>query len=193
MGKTSGNRVKFNKPGLRAIEKRIGQGGFNKELYIYDVDSHLAIRARPEQSYTDSTFCLYARIRVRGQKNGRMYKRQIMKVSEARNTGITISDLRQRVDPLFLEIQEGRDPQLIAKQEAADLVNNKKILEAQRFLRDMIYGSPSEQGDEERLLDGFIAERRPGERYLFDIKNKSSRLFSELLDEPLFATQSAGP
>ena len=186
MGKASDNRVKFNKPGLRTIEKRISQGGFNKELYIYDADSHLAIRVRPEQSYTDSTFCLYARIRVRGQKSSRMYKRQIMKVSEARNSGITISDLRQRVDTLFLEIQEGRDPQLIAKQEAADLVNNKKILEAQRFLRDMIYGSPSEQGDEERLLDGFIAERRPGERYLFDIKNKSSQLFSELLDEPLY-------
>lgn len=60
MGAISANRIKFTKPNLRAVEKRINQGGFSKELYIYDADSHLALRAKPRQSYTESVFCLYS-------------------------------------------------------------------------------------------------------------------------------------
>lgn len=118
MGAISGNRIKFNKPNLKVIEKRINQGEVTKETYLYDADSHLAVRVRPSRSYIESTFCMYARIRVRGEHQSRMYKRQLMKVGEARNAEVTISELRQKVDSLFLEIQEGRDPQVIAQKEA---------------------------------------------------------------------------
>ena len=35
MGAISGNRIKFNKPNLKVIEKRINQGEFTKETYLY--------------------------------------------------------------------------------------------------------------------------------------------------------------
>ena len=184
MGAISGNRIKFNKPNLKVIEKQINRGEFTKETYIYDADSHLAIRVRPSRSYIESTFCMYARIRVRGEYKSRMYKRQLMKVGEARNSEVTISDLRQKVDTLFLEIQEGCDPRIIAQQEAAKLVDNQKLVEAKRSLREMIYGSPSNH-EEENLSNGFIAERRPGQRYLIDIKQKCEGLLIELFDQPL--------
>ncbi len=184
MGAISENRVKFNKPNLKAIEKRINQGEFTKEFYIYDADSHLAVRVRPGRSYIDSAFCMYARIRVRGEYKSRMYKRQIMKVGEARNAEITISELRQKVDSLFLEIQEGRDPQVIAQKEAEKQADNQGLIEARRSFKDMIYGTPVD-GSDECLPDGFIAERRPGQRYLVDIRNKCEVLLVDLLDLPL--------
>ena len=184
MGAISDNRIKFNKPNLKAIENRINRGEFTKETYIYDADSHLAVRARPGRSYIDSVFCMYARIRVRGECKSRMYKRQIMRVGEARNTEITISELRQKVDSLFLEIQEGRDPQVIAQKEAAKQADNQGLIEARRSFKDMIYGTPVDESDE-CLPDGFIAERRPGQRYLVDIRNKCEVLLVDLLDLPL--------
>ena len=184
MGAISDNRIKFNKPNLKAIENRINRGEFTKETYIYDADSHLAVRARPGRSYIDSVFCMYARIRVRGECKSRMYKRQIMRVGEARNAEITISELRQKVDRLFLEIQEGRDPQVIAQKEAAKQADNQGLIEARRSFKDMIYGTPVDESDE-CLPDGFIAERRPGQRYLVDIRNKCEVLLVDLLDLPL--------
>ena len=184
MGAISDNRIKFNKPNLKAIENRINRGEFTKETYIYDADSHLAVRARPGRSYIDSVFCMYARIRVRGECKSRMYKRQIMRVGEARNAEITISELRQKVDSLFLEIQEGRDPQVIAQKEAAKQADNQGLIEARRSFKDMIYGTPVD-GSGECLPDGFIAERRPGQRYLVDIRNKCEVLLVDLLDLPL--------
>ncbi|MCB1663588.1 MAG: tyrosine-type recombinase/integrase [Pseudomonadales bacterium] len=184
MGAISDNRIKFNKPNLKAIENRINRGEFTKETYIYDADSHLAVRARPGRSYIDSVFCMYARIRVRGECKSRMYKRQIMRVGEARNAEITISELRQKVDSLFLEIQEGRDPQVIAQKEAAKQADNQGLIEARRSFKDMIYGTPVDESDE-CLPDGFIAERRPGQRYLVDIRNKCEVLLVDLLDLPL--------
>ena len=184
MGAISDNRIKFNKPNLKAIENRINRGEFTKETYIYDADSHLAVRARPGRSYIDSVFCMYARIRVRGECKSRMYKRQIMRVGEARNAEITISELRQKVDSLFLEIQEGRDPQVIAQKEAAKQADNQGLIEARRSFKDMIYGTPVD-GSDECLPDGFIAERRPGQRYLVDIRNKCEVLLVDLLDLPL--------
>ena len=184
MGAISDNRIKFNKPNLKAIENRINRGEFTKETYIYDADRHLAVRARPGRSYIDSVFCMYARIRVRGECKSRMYKRQIMRVGEARNAEITISELRQKVDSLFLEIQEGRDPQVIAQKEAAKQADNQGLIEARRSFKDMIYGTPVDESDE-CLPDGFIAERRPGQRYLVDIRNKCEVLLVDLLDLPL--------
>tara|TARA_R110002072_G_scaffold165846_1_gene319088 strand:+ start:60 stop:1250 length:1191 start_codon:yes stop_codon:yes gene_type:complete len=127
---------------------------------------------------------MYARIRVRGEYKSRMYKRQLMKVGEARNAEITISELRQKVDCLFLEIQEGRDPQVIAKKEAEKQADNLGLIEAKRSFKDMIYGTPID-GSDERIPDGFIAERRPGQRYLVDIRNKCEVLLVDLLDQPL--------
>ncbi len=184
MGAISGNRIKFSKPNLKAIERRIGQGWFSKEACIYDADSHLAIRVRPNRSYTESVFCMYARIRVRGDCKSRMYKRQLMKVSAARNAEVTISELRQRADSLFLDIQEGRDPQMIAQKEAAKQANEHSLVEAKRSFIDMIHGTQID-GSDERLSDGFIFERRPGQRYLVDIRNKCEVLLVDLLEQPL--------
>lgn len=184
MGAQSDNRIKFNKPNLKAIEKRVNQGGFIKETYIYDADSHLAVRVRPNRSYIESVFCMYARIRVRGEYKSRMYKRQIMKVGEARNAEVTIAELRQKVDSLFLEIQEGRDPQIIAQKEVAKQAENLSLIEAKRSFKDMIHGTPVD-GDDEFMPDGFIAERRPSQRYLVDIRNKCEALLVDLLDLPL--------
>ena len=128
MGRVSDNRIKFNRPNLKAFERRVDRGEFTKESYLYDLESHLAIRVRPNQSYSESTFCLYGRIRARGEQSSKMYKRQIMKVSEARNSEATISDLRHRVDSLFIEIQEGRDPQLLAQQKVADEIEDQKLI-----------------------------------------------------------------
>ena len=58
MGAVSGNRIKFNKPKLKAIEKWINRGAFSKETYIYDADSHLVIRVRSGCSYIDYAFCM---------------------------------------------------------------------------------------------------------------------------------------
>uniref|UniRef100_UPI002626FC6C tyrosine-type recombinase/integrase n=1 Tax=uncultured Paraglaciecola sp. TaxID=1765024 RepID=UPI002626FC6C len=116
----------------------------------------------------------------------RLYKRQIMKVGEARNAEVPISELRQKADSLFLEIQEGRDPQLLAQKLAAEQANEQQLFAAKRTFRDMIFGSPTGQ-DGEFLPDGFVAERRPGERYLIDIKNKCEALLVDLLDEPLYS------
>lgn len=186
MGRVSDNRIKFSKPNLKAFERRVNRGEFTKESYLYDVDSHLAIRVRPNQSYSESTFCLYGRIRVRGQQRAKMYKRQIMKVSEARNSEATISELRQRVDSLFIDIQEGRDPQVIAQQEIVSQEEDQKLIEAKRSLRDMIFGSPTDSEDE-FLADGFIAERRPRKSYQVEIegKCKGNGILVELLDIPL--------
>lgn len=186
MGAVSANHIKFNQPCLRVIEKQINQGGFQKEFYVYDTDSHLALRARPNQSYIDGVFCLYARIRPRGSAKSKMYKRQIMKVGDARNAGISVADLRQRADSLFLEIQEGRDPKLLVLEERARQAQEHKLSEAKRSLRDMIFGTPVENSDE-RLLNGFLAERRPSERYQKEIKNKSESLLVDLMGEPLFS------
>lgn len=186
MGAISGNRIKFNKVNLKVIEKRVNRGEFTKETYLYDADSHLAVRVRPGRTYIESTFCMYARIRVRGEYKSRMYKRQLMKVGEARNAEITISELRQRIDCLFLEIQEGRDPQVIAKKEAEKQADNLGLIEAKRSFKDMIYGTPID-GSDERIPDGFIAERRPGQRYLVDIRNKCEVLLVGLLDQPLYS------
>lgn len=186
MGAASANRIKFTKPNLRAIEKRINQGDFSKELYIYDADSHLAVRARPNQSYTDSVFCLYARIRPRGAAKSKMYKRQIMKVGDARNAEISVSELRQRADSLFLEIQEGSDPKTLALEEQAKQAQDLQLAEAKRSFRDMIFGSPIENSDE-RKPDGFIAERRPSKRYQYEIKDKCNNLLGDLLDLPLYS------
>ena len=98
MGALLANHIKFNQASLRVIEKQINQASFQKEFYVYDTDSHLALRARPNQSYTDSVFCLYARIDPRGSTKSKMYKRQIMKVGDARNAGISVTDLRQRAE-----------------------------------------------------------------------------------------------
>ena len=186
MGRSSENRVKFSKPTLTAIERRINSGEFTKESYLYDNVSHLAIRVRPHQSYSDSAFCLYERIRIRGQQKSKLYKRQIMKVGEARNAEVPISELRQKADGLFLEIQEGRDPQLLAQQLAAEQANEQQLFEAKRTLREMIFGSPTDNTGE-FLPNGFVAERRPGDRYLIDIKNKCEALLADLLDEPLYS------
>lgn len=62
MGAISDNRIKFNKPNLKAIENRVNQGEFTKETYIYDADSHLAVRVKPNRSYIESVFYMYARI-----------------------------------------------------------------------------------------------------------------------------------
>jgi integrase len=186
MGKLSENRVKFSKPNLTAIERRVNSGKFTKESYLYDSASHLAIRVRPNHSFPESAFCVYERIRIRGQQKSKLYKRQIMKVGEARNADVPISELRQKADSLFLEIQEGRDPQLLAQQLADNEADELKLTEAKRTFRDMIFGSPSDQ-EGEYLLNGFIAERRPGERYLIDIKNRSAGLLADLLDESLCA------
>lgn len=48
----------------------------------------------------------------------------------------------------------------------------------------MIYGTLID-GSDERMPDGFIAERRPGQRYLVDIRNKCEVLLVDLLDQPL--------
>ena len=88
MGRSSENRVKFSKTTLTVIERRINNGEFTKESYLYDNASVLAIRIRPSQSYSDSAFCLYERIRIRGQQKSKLYKRQIMKVGEARNAQV---------------------------------------------------------------------------------------------------------
>ncbi|MAZ69090.1 tyrosine-type recombinase/integrase [Porticoccus sp.] len=186
MGAISANRIKFSKPNLRAVEKRINQGGFSKELYIYDADSHLAVRAKPNQSYAESVFCLYARIRPRGAAKSKMYKRQIMKVGDARNAEISLAHLRKRADSLFLEIQEGRDPKQLALEEQAKQEAEKQLVGAKRALRDMIYGTPMDNG-EDRMRDGFIAERRPSKRYQKEIKDKSNSLLFDLLDEPLYS------
>ncbi len=189
MGAISGNRIKFNKPNLKLIESRVNRGEFTKETCLYDADSHLAVRVRPGHSYIDSTFCMYARIRVRGEHQSRMYKRQLMKVGEARNAQITIAELRQQVDTLFLDIQEGRDPQVLAKQAAEKQADSQDLLEAMRSFKDMIYGTPID-GSNNYMPDGFIAERRPGQRYLVDIRNKCEVLLADLLDQPLHSISS---
>jgi len=186
MGRSSENRIKFSKPTLTAIERRINKGEFSKESYLYDNASHLAIRVRPNQSYAESAFCIYERIRIRGQQKSKLYKRQIMKVGEARNAQVPISALRQKADNLFLEIQEGRDPQLLAQQLAVEQANEQQLSKAKRNFRDMIFGSPTDEGGK-FLPDGFVAERRPGDRYLIDIKNKCETLLADLLDEPLYS------
>ncbi len=66
MGNTI-NRFKFNKASLALIEKQVDKGKFTKETYIYDDSSHLSILVRPNRSYTECTFCIYERIRIRGQ------------------------------------------------------------------------------------------------------------------------------
>ncbi|MEE8059032.1 MAG: tyrosine-type recombinase/integrase [Pseudomonadales bacterium] len=183
MGRSSENRIKFSKPNLSALERRINTGGFSEGAYIYDSSSHLALRIRPNQSFTDCGFYLYERVKVLSETSGRSYKRHLMKVGEARNTGVSVSELRKKADTLFLEIQARRDPQMLARQETVKQVAEQQLIQAKRSFRDMIYGSP---GDDD-LLNDFIAERRPSERYLNDIKNKCGGLLGDLLDEPLHA------
>lgn len=184
MGKASANRFKFSRQSLRVIEKRIDKGEFATESYLYDSDSHLAIRVRPNQSYIDSGFCLYARIRVCGQLKGQLYKRQLMKVGEARNSATTLTELRQQADNLFLDIQNGRDPQLLAKKAAEQQAREEAHSEAKSSLREMIHGTKSKSG--EVLTNGFIAERQLSPRYIWDIERHSRLLLSDLLDEPLY-------
>ncbi|MCG8574240.1 MAG: hypothetical protein MI810_05090, partial [Flavobacteriales bacterium] len=148
--------------------------------------SHLAVRAKPHQSYAESVFCLYARIRPRGAAKSKMYKRQIMKVGDARNAEISVSELRQRADSLFLEIQEGSAPKTLALAEQAKQAQDLQLAEAKRSFRDMIFGSPAENSDE-RKPDGFIAERRPSKRYQYEIKDKCNNLLGDLLDLPLYS------
>jgi|GEM_PF-4428808 len=44
MGRVSDNRIKFSKPSLKAIERRIDRGEFTKEFYLYHPNSQVAIR-----------------------------------------------------------------------------------------------------------------------------------------------------
>ncbi len=184
MGKASVNRFKFSRQSLRVIEKQIDKGEFTTESYIYDSESHLAIRVRPNQSYIESGFCLYARIRVCGQLKGQTYKRQLMKVGEARNSATTLTDLRQQADNLFLEIQNGRDPQLLAKKAAEQQAKEEAHSAAKATLKEMIYGTKAKNG--EALTNGFVTERQLGAKYLWDIERHSRLLLSDLLDEPLY-------
>ncbi|GJL84050.1 MAG: hypothetical protein DHS20C01_36840 [marine bacterium B5-7] len=184
MGKASANRFKFSRQSLRVIEKRIDKGEFATKSYLYDSESHLAIRVRPNQSYIDSGFCLYARIRVCGQLKGQLYKRQLMKVGEARNSATTLTELRQQADNLFLEIQNGRDPQILAKKAAEQQAKEEVHSAAKASLREMIHGTKSKSG--EVLTNGFISERQLSPRYIWDIERHSRLLLSDLLDEPLY-------
>jgi integrase len=184
VGKASANRFKFSRQSLRVIEKRIDKGEFSTESYLYDSESHLAIRVRPNQSYIDSGFCLYARIRVCGQLKGQTYKRQLMKVGEARNSATTLTELRQQADNLFLEIQNGRDPQLLAQNAAEQQAREEADSEAKGTLKEMIYGTKSNNG--EVLTNGFISERQLSPRYIWDFERLTRLLLSDLMDEPLY-------
>ena len=139
MGKPSTNRIKFNNPNLTAIEKKANSGQFDKESYLYDADSHLAIRIRPNQSFTESVFCIYERIRVHKQPKSRLIKRHIMKVGMARNADVSISELRKQADNRYLEIQQGNDPIEIAQIEAIKQVAELKTKEARRSFHEMIF------------------------------------------------------
>lgn len=188
MGKASQHREKFSKPYLTSIERQVNAKGFQKETYIYDDDSHLAIRIRPQQTFTECTFCLYERIRIQGQPKSHLYKRLLMKVGEARNANIPVSELRQKADSLYLDIQKGQDPLLLAQLEANKQAEAEKMAGAMRSFRDMVFGTPIDKAgrERERLADGFIADRRPSASYLQDIHGKCVVLLDRLLDEPLY-------
>lgn len=85
MGATSENRIKFNRSNLKLIENRVNRGEFTKETYVHDTDSRLVVKVKLSLSYSDCTFCLYSRIGVKGDAKSKTYKRNIIKVSEARN------------------------------------------------------------------------------------------------------------
>lgn len=186
MGRSSENRFKFSKPNLSALERRIDRGAFPRGGYLYDSESHLALRVRPGQSYTECAFYLYERIKVAGETRGRAYKRHLMGVGEARNAKVTLTELRQRADSLFLEIQEGRDPQLLARQAEAERVAEEALVEAKRSLREMIFGMPSVDNPD-LMVNGFVSERRPSASYLSDINYLPEHLLGDLMAVSLHA------
>lgn len=186
MGNTT-NRFKFNKANLALIEKQVDKGEFTKETYIYDDSSHLSILVRPNRSYIECTFCIYERIRIRGQAKSRLYKRQIMKVSDARNTQLSLTTLRQKADNLFLDIVEGRDPQLIALQTALTAENEKLLAQAKQTIGLMIFGPLGKVSESQKYTVGFIAERGPSKSYLKDIEGVCRTVFADVIDTPLYA------
>lgn len=93
--------------------------------------------------------------------------------------------MRRKVDRLYLDIQDGLDPLEVAKEKAAQENVDDTLVEAKRSLRDMIYGSVV-SGREERLLNGFIAERRPSDRCLIETKYKCDSVLADLMDQPRY-------
>ncbi|PCJ22897.1 MAG: site-specific recombinase [SAR86 cluster bacterium] len=185
MGRVSENRINFTKSSLSALERRVNAGGFTKNAYVYDEASHLSLRMRPNQKFIDCSFYLYERIKAPRERVGTPYKRLIMQVGEAKNAGVAISELRQKADTLYLEIQSGRDPKLVLKQQEVKLQEGHFLKEAKRSLKAMIYGNAASK-DGGAWADGFIKERRPGERYLEDIEHRCGVLLKCLYNEPLY-------
>lgn len=186
MGRASGNRISFTKASLSALERKVNAGTFTANSYVYDSASHLSLRLRPNQKFSDCAFYLYERIKLPRERVGTSYKRLIMQVAEAKNAGISISELRQRADTLYLEIQSGRDPKMLEEQNVVKLKQEYFLLEAKRTLMDMLYGNPASKNSGV-WADGFIKERRPGKRYLEDIKTRCGVLLHDLYNEPLYS------
>lgn len=183
MGKQSDNRFKWSKPALSSLEKRVNDKYFEKESYVYDDGSHLALRIRPNKLFTECVFCLYERVRVKGS-GSRLFKRQIMKVGDARNSQTSLTELRHQADSLFLDIRDGQDPIALEKQHQALKEREKDAGVAKRSAREMMFGTVVD-GSEECEVDGFIVERRPSVSYMRDIQQKFAVLLSGLLDYPL--------
>lgn len=183
MSSLNNKRFKFTKASLAEVDKKINQGDFDKETFLHDTDSRLALRVRPGQSYLDCAFYLVARIRVSDQYKSRLYKRHIVNTAEARNSNIQISELRRRSDKLFLDIQSGNDPVEIVRKEKEKLIAEANLTKAKSTLKIMVYGEPLLE-EEER--GGFIAERQPSERYLIDINKIMKGQLLELQERPLY-------
>lgn len=185
MGTTSTNRFRFTKSSLASLEKRIDAGDFRSEVYVYDSISHLAIRIKPGKTFLECVFCLFERIRVHGELTSRQYKRQISKISEARNLGLSLSDLRFQADALFRDIQGGNDPLLLAAVAQKNEEKARNLREAQRSLRDMLYGTCAKGTGNRSLTDSFVSDRTPSKRYLEDIDKAMKNHLNTLADVPL--------
>ena len=197
MARLSENRFVFSQSNLSLLERSINAGQYERETFVYDTKSSLALRIRPSQLFTECVFSLYKRIKVNGigkgsiyKRNiikvngigkGSIYKRNIIKVSEARNLKIPVSELRAKADSLVLEIQKGNDPVKVAKEKAMAIEAERGLKSAKRNVKKMVYGTPDNR------QDCFIFERTPAKSYRVDIDYTFESLLPELLDEPLYS------
>jgi len=180
------NRFAFSKATLSSLEKQIDKGNFKKETYIYDELSHLSILVRPEKKYIDSVFCLYKRMCIKGERKRRTYKRQIMKIGDARNTKMPIGELRKKADNLYLDIVAGRDPLLVAANQAHELGEEEKLADAKQTTREMIFGANGIiNEDSNNYTSSFIAERSPSDSYITEIERSCKGTLSDLMSLPL--------
>ena len=170
----SDSRFEFNKVNLAKVERGFkSEGSAEKERYWYDaVSANLALRCRKGTShYTDCDFYMYRKIKLQGETRGKLYKRKIISVADARAQKMRVEDVRDMADKLYMSIRDGDDPNLRAKREQAALHQAEAEAEARRTYREMI--------------PHFVRQRGVGERYQRDLYRHLDQQLKPIADIPL--------